>query len=369
MRDRNTESGSTPLCETAVSVREAAIRRWGPQRPVEMVGTSPAFRTLLKTIEKLARFREPVLVTGESGAGKEHVAQALYLLGTPESVPFVSVNCPQFQEDNLTVSELFGHTKGSFTGAVADRKGAFEEAAGGVVFLDEIGDLSPGAQAMLLRTLSTGELKPLGSSKPRSVEVRVIAATNRHLNELVMTERFRYDLFFRLRHSLIEAPPLRERERDWELILDYFLSRLCDRYGVRKHFSTEAIRFMESYEWPGNVRQVVGVATSGYAMADGNTIELEDVVSLLDEGPQVERTRNPAPPALECGPGKSFWEVAYEPFLKRDLNRSQVTAVVRRALRLSGGSYRQALVFLGLADSDYQRFMDFLRHHRLKPGE
>src|SRR5206468_7016675 len=148
-----------------------------------MVGISEPFQALLGKLEKVARFREPVLVTGESGVGKEGVAQALYLLSQQTmGRPYVAVNCPQFQEDNLTVSELFGHAKGSFTGALTDRRGAFEEADGGVLFLDEVGDLHLTAQAMLLRTLQTGEFKPLGAARSRLADVRVVSATNRSLN-------------------------------------------------------------------------------------------------------------------------------------------------------------------------------------------
>src|SRR5262249_52790070 len=157
---------------------------------------------------------------------KEGVAQAVYLFGQMIGRPYIAVNCPQFQEDNMTVSELFGHTKGSFTGALTDRRGAFEEADGGVLFLDEIGDLHPTAQAMLLRVLASGEVRPLGATKHRTVEVRVVSATNRPLNRLIMNQQFRYDLFFRLRHFHLDIPPLRDRGDDWRLVMDYWLARL-----------------------------------------------------------------------------------------------------------------------------------------------
>ena len=151
---------------------------------------------------------------------------------------------------------------------MADRKGAFEEADGGVIFLDEIGDLHASAQAMLLRALATGEFRPVGATRPRTVDVRVVSATNRPLNQLVMTNQFRYDLLFRLRQFHIAMPPLRERGDDWRLLADYWLARLARQYGVAKRFSAASMRVLERCQWPGNVRQLIGVVKTGYAMAD-----------------------------------------------------------------------------------------------------
>lgn len=352
--------------ERALRLRDLSIARWGEAQAVDMVGQSPALLDLQARVEKVARYREPVLITGESGVGKEGIGQAIYLFGDPPGAPFVSVNCPQFQEDNLTVSELFGHVKGSFTGAHADRRGAFEEADGGVIFLDEIGDLLPAAQAMLLRVLATGELRPLGATAPRRVRVRVISATNKPLNQLAMSREFRYDLFFRLRHFHIQVPPLRERGDDWRLIVDYCLWRLAQKYGVQKHFSPGALRVLEQYSWPGNVRQVVGVVNMGYAMADGATIEVSDFDSM------IERAERPGEEDVSLFDrvvkyGEDFWDAVYQPFMNRDLNRGQVRELVQRGLVAAGGNYRRLLDLLGLPAADYQRFMTFLRHHDLKP--
>ena len=150
------------LSPPAMRLRALSIERLGPERAIELVGLAPSLSDALTKLEKVARYREPVLITGESGAGKEFFAQAVHLFGGARHAPFVPVNCPQYQEGNLTVSELFGHTRGSFTGAIADRKGAFEEADGGVIFLDEIADLHASAQVMLLRALATGEFRPVG---------------------------------------------------------------------------------------------------------------------------------------------------------------------------------------------------------------
>ncbi len=357
------------MTEVAREVQELSREEWGDRRMVSVVGLSSPIAKTLEQVRKVADFDEPVLITGESGCGKEALAQAIYLLSARRSRPCVMVNCPQFQEGNLTVSELFGHRRGSFTGAIADRKGCFEAADGGVIFLDEIGDLHPSAQVMLLRALATGEFYPLGSTAPRSANVRVIAATNRDVDELRWAEDFRDDLFFRLRYFSIAVPPLREREDDWVLLVQYFLDALRARYGVAKYLSADAMKLLSAHDWPGNVRELASVVTSGYAMCDGHVIQPDDVVSQL-----MSRT-----PAAGGGSedelwrrivveGADFWETVHAAFMGRDLNRSQVKAILRRGLMKSGGSYRALLRALNLPDADYQRFMDFLRHHRLKPS-
>jgi two-component system, NtrC family, response regulator AtoC len=354
------------MSETGLRVRALSVERFGQNRAVEMVGLSPCFLQLQQKLCKIARYREPVLITGDSGVGKEQLAQALFLLGQPDGGPYISVNCPQYEDGNVTVSELFGHTKGSFTGAVSDRKGAFEEADGGVIFLDEIGDLHPGAQAMLLRTLSTGEFKPLGATHPRTASVRVVAATNRPLNKLVLDEKFRYDLFFRLRHFHLPVPPLRERGDDWLLVLEHSLLRLQAKYGLAKRFSPASMRLLEKCSWPGNIRQLVSVVSMGYAMADGELIEPDDCGTLLEEGQKTSDTSDRLFDTI-VRDGSDFWQVIYQPFMERELNRSQVKTVMKRGLRAADGNYRRLIEMLRLPSTDYQRFMDFLRHHDLKP--
>jgi transcriptional regulator with GAF, ATPase, and Fis domain len=355
----------TLLGERARRLCTLSIANWGEHRALEMVGRSDAFEVLLAKLEKVARFREPVLITGESGVGKEGLAQAVYLFGQPAGRPYVAVNCPQYQDDNLTVSELFGHMRGSFTGAVSDRRGAFEEANGGAIFLDEIGDLNSSAQAMLLRVLANGEIRPLGGSKSRPVDVRVVSATNRPLNRLVVSQQFRYDLFFRLRHFHIDVPPLRERGDDWRLLVEYSLERLGRKYGIARRFSARSMRMLEDYDWPGNVRQLIGAVSMGYAMADGELIEPDDFSSLMDRIEGGDGTISLHDRVVRLG--EDFWKIVYEAFMERDLNREQVRGFVKKGLSVAGGSYRSLLDLLHLPATDYQRFMDFLRHHDLKP--
>lgn len=355
------------LTETALNIRQLAVAQWGDHRAVEMVGTSPAHVKLLESLEKIANFNEPVLITGESGSGKEGIAQAIYLLGPRRGKPMVSVNCPQYLEGNLTVSELFGHRKGSFTGASADRKGCFETADGGVIFLDEIGDLHMSAQVMLLRALANGEFQPLGADATRRVNVRVVVATNRPLEKLVVGREFRHDLYFRLRYFLIKVPALRERGGDWYEILQHTLGKLHEKYGVEKVFSPAALKILETYDWPGNVRELISVTTMGYALAEHSVIEPADFVSHLSR--ETEPSEEPKEDLYRriIVDSESFWDVVHTPFLERDLNRAQVRAVIKQALLEAEGSYRKLLELFRLPNDDYQRLMDFLRHHQLKP--
>jgi DNA-binding NtrC family response regulator len=371
------------LCPHALEIRARSLRAPGDEWPLTMVGLSPAFETMLDRIAKVARYRESVLVTGESGSGKEQVARAISLLEPRQGVPFVSVSCPQYQEGNLTVSELFGHVKGSFTGAVSDHPGAFAQAHTGTLFLDEIADLPASAQAMLLRTLATGEYKPVGASDGRRVDVRVLAATNRPLNEMMASGAFRHDLFFRLRHFHVIVPPLRERGDDWRLIAEFCLLQLRQRHHVGKRLSSGAERFLSECPWPGNVRQLVAVVSAGYALADSTSIEVDDIASQLDgyhlsehwsagrepdAATAAVRTSADSPGlGLDAVPHGSFWSTVHGAFINRDLNRAQVRAFISSGLDAARGSYRDLVDLLGLPQADYQRFMDFLRHHDLKP--
>ena len=353
--------------ELAELVRTISKQLWGADRAVDLIGGSGRFLRVLEQASKVANFQEPVLITGESGVGKESLAQAIVLLGANNRRAFVTVNCPQYQEGNLTVSELFGHKRGSFTGATEDRKGCFETAHGGTIFLDEIGDLHMSAQVMLLRALATGEFQPLGSDAKRRVNVRVIAATNQDPESLRVGQHFRNDLFFRLRYFLLELPPLRERGDDWLELLDYLLAKLQRRHGVKKAFSQESLRIMSDHHWPGNIRELNSVATMGYALCDSHLIEPKDFVSLLSDSSPAQSDRVDELFYRLSNGTDEFWPVPYEMFMNRDLNRAQMRALVRRGLREADGSYKRLLEVFQIPSSDYQRFMDFLRHHCLKP--
>ncbi len=369
-RSRRVTTGLSPI---ARRVRQMSIDLWGEHRAVEIYGVSEPTLKLLEKIEKFARFKEPILITGESGAGKEFVSSACHILSPRAAMPYEAVNCPQYQDGSLTVSELFGHVKGSFTGANSDKKGHFELANGGSVFLDEVADLHMTAQTMLLRALAQQEFKPLGSERIVRSNVRVIAATNRPLGEMIHSNEFREDLYFRLRFFPLEIPPLRERGEDWRVLLDVFLDRLGKEYGQPRQLSPEAERVLADYSWPGNVRELKSIAAIGYGMAEGAYIEPEHFSSQLRRIDKKETT-GIVPIYTRIYNNitkeqKSFWDEVYLPFMDRELNRAQCTAVVRRGLVQTRGSYRELLRLFNMPDSDYQRFMDFLRHQRLKPED
>jgi DNA-binding NtrC family response regulator len=229
-------------------------------------------------LAKVSRYREPVLITGEAGAGKEQLAEAIYLLSESRGRPYISVNCPQYQEGNLTVSELFGHVKGSFTGATADRVGRFELADQGTLFLDEIANVPLAQQARLLRVVQTGEFERVGSSRTRHVDVRLISATNASLRDEVVAARFREDLLFRINTVEIPLPPLRERREDIPLLAEHFLRRHAARY--RKSLSgydPDAMQALLDHPWPGNVRELEHVVERAILLGQGECVRATDL--------------------------------------------------------------------------------------------
>ncbi len=237
---------------------------------VSIVGRSPALRSVLERLDRLARSELPVLILGETGTGKELAARRVHSLSRRQGSAFLPVNCAALSE-TLILSDLFGHVRGAFTGADRDRPGVFEAARGGTVFLDEVGDLPMAAQGMLLRVLQEGEIRRLGESRPRRVDVRIVAATHRHLEKRVDEGRFRGDLLFRLKVGTVELPPLRERGRDILLLADHFLARQPG--GARLSWSADAQRKLLGCPWPGNVRQLEGAVAVAVALADGRRIE------------------------------------------------------------------------------------------------
>lgn len=220
-----------------------------------LLGRSPAMLSLFKKIARVAPSNSTILISGESGTGKELVARALHKYSGRESAPFVPVNCGALTE-TLLESELFGHTRGSFTGAMSDRRGLWEEAGNGTLFLDEIGETSPAMQVKLLRALQEKEIRRVGSSRPTKVEARIIVATNRNLETEVKEKRFREDLFYRLNVVNLKIPPLRERRSDISLLAETFLNRMSKNVGRKLKFSDETLKLIISYDWLGNVREL-----------------------------------------------------------------------------------------------------------------
>jgi DNA-binding NtrC family response regulator len=363
------------LTDLARRIYASSKQRWGEAAAAVMIGLDEKFTAVLDQLARFADSATPVLITGETGTGKELFARALCLLSRRDDEPFLSVNCAQYHDGQIVVSELFGHRKGSFTGAAADHQGLFEAASGGMVFLDEVTELSPAAQAMLLRALSEGEIVRVGETRPRRVNVRVVAAAGGDVPALVRSGRFRADLYYRLRGLHLRVPAVRERGRDWELIRDYYLGRLGTSRSREKRFSRESLEVLEGYEWPGNVRELKSVVETGFHLSDSALIEPRHFLDSLEEAARLGQLRKVPFCDVEtrCYESMiqkeaSFWEAVHAPYLKRQLNRDQVRNIVSRGLAASRGNYKRLLGIFGIADSDYLRFMDFLRHHALKPG-
>jgi DNA-binding NtrC family response regulator len=241
-----------------------------------MIGSSPKMMAVYKTIASLQNSRATVLITGESGTGKELVARSIHLSSDRRDRAFVAVNCGALTE-TLLESELFGHVKGSFTGAVNEKPGLFEEASGGTIFLDEIGETSPSFQVRLLRVLQEQEIRRVGGNKTIKVDSRVIAATNRDLQQMVKAGTFREDLYYRLSVVELAVPPLRERGEDVDALLDHFLAEFGQKDQQTYHLHPEARRVLQAYSWPGNVRELSNAVENLTQLSRGREITADDL--------------------------------------------------------------------------------------------
>jgi len=249
-----------------------------------LVGRSPTMLEVYKKIGMVADSRATVLITGESGTGKELVARAIHSNGPRAGQRFLAVNCGAFTE-SLLESELFGHVRGSFTGASVNKCGIFEDASGGTVFLDEVSEMSPALQVKLLRTLEMQEVRPVGSNQPIRIDVRMIAASNRNLSDLVADGKFREDLFYRLRVIELDLPPLRDRAEDIPLLVDHFLQKLGAENGRTLTIAPEALSALIAYAWPGNVRELLNMLESIAALNRSGVITLQGLPAKLHVKP------------------------------------------------------------------------------------
>lgn len=299
-----------------------------------MIGRSPAMREVFDTIRRLAPHARNVLVTGETGAGKELVARALHDLGPRRSKKLVTVNCSAVVE-TLFESELFGHVRGAFTGANSDKVGVFEAANGGTVFLDEIGELPAGAQAKLLRTLENGEVQRVGSVEMRKVDVRVVAATNRRLDQEIAAGRFRADLYYRLNVVEVTVPPLRERPEDVPYLTAAFVRKYAKDFGKQITGLTEAAEErLVRWSWPGNVRELRNVIERACLMCEGRLLTEGDLAKSL-----VDRSAVDAPADEPAGPPPT-------------------PEAVREALDSTGGNKSLAARRLGVSRRALYRLID-----------
>ncbi len=242
-----------------------------------IIGRSPRMQEVLSLIERVARTMSTVLISGESGTGKELIAHAIHYSGPRSHNHFLSINCGAMPE-NLLESELFGHEKGSFTGAVREKKGLFQEADQGTLFLDEIGETTPSMQVKLLRVLQDKKIRRVGGNREEAVDVRIIAATNRDLRERIEAGEFREDLFYRINVIPISLPPLRERQEDVAPLVDFFIKKYCEELGLPpRQISKEALDLLEDYYWPGNVRELENTIERALALSTGDHLTVDDL--------------------------------------------------------------------------------------------
>jgi two-component system response regulator HydG len=294
----------------------------------QMIGSSPAYRRMLSLVEQIADSSATILIQGESGAGKELVARTIHERSGRRAGPFVAVNCAALPE-TLLESELFGYEKGAFTGAVGRKEGQFELAGGGTLFLDEVGDLSLVTQPKILRVLQEGEFERLGGTRTIQVDVRIVAATNQDLAEMVKDKRFREDLYYRLNVITVRVPPLRERHEDVRLLAQHYLRVYAAKNGRKlEGFSNEALERLESYKWPGNVRELENLIERTVLLARKDRIDAED---LPEEVAGVKRP-----------PRDAILELIGTPLAEIEQR------LLDETLRITGGNKTQAAKLLGI---------------------
>jgi transcriptional regulator with GAF, ATPase, and Fis domain len=341
---------------------------------LRMIGRSEALRNLETDLECAARSDAKVLVTGETGVGKELVARLIKERSARASAPLVTLNCAGLP-DSLLESELFGHARGSFTGAYRDKPGLLEMAPNGTVFLDEVGEMSMRMQVVLLRFLETGEIQRVGGDRPQGrVNVRLITATNRDLQAGIQSGTFREDLYFRLNVIRLSIPPLRERVDDIPLLVDHYA-----RMYVQVHRAPSAeippdvMDALIAYRWPGNIRELKNVVERMVLKAGNRAIGHGDLPSEILRGvslPHPEAggiaprtTRGDDLADLMLKSQESFWSAVYPQFMSRDITRTDLRRVIQIGLERTSGNYRSLVQLFNMPVEDYKRFLSFLRKH------
>jgi len=304
-----------------------------PDGAASLVGESAEFRRMLHLVELVGPSDSTVLIAGETGSGKERVARLIHACSARRAKPFVVVDCAALQE-SLLQSELFGHERGAFTGAEKAKPGLFEVAHGGTIFLDEIGEISPGTQVNLLRVLDSSVFRHVGGTREIRVDVRVLAATNRDLRSMVSKGLFREDLFYRMSTITIEIPPLRKRAGDIDLLARHFMDRLNERYGSTKRLSDDAIRALRAHSWPGNVRELLHVVEAAVVVCEGEYVVPEHLPL-----PVVTPVPLAAPPPNGALPTLIELEIIH----------------IRRALEASHGHRANAARILGISERNLYR--------------
>jgi two-component system response regulator HydG len=318
-----------------------------------MVARSQEMLEIFSFIERLARYPTTALITGESGTGKELVARALHELSPLKDKPFILCNCTTLAP-TLLESELFGHVRGSFTGADRDRKGLFEAAHGGSIFLDEIGELPMPVQAKLLRVIENREIKKVGSPEPIRIDIRIIAATNRDLATMVDRGEFREDLYYRLNVGSITLPPLRARTEDIDLLCGHFLERLARRLGKDEvvEISEPVLAMFRAHAWPGNIRQLLNVMERALIVARGSSIQLQHLPAAFLAG-----TASTPTAAMPIAATVIESEVCAAPEFDLSIEAAERDQI-RKALEAAGGKRMEAARLLGLSRRTLYRKLD-----------
>jgi DNA-binding NtrC family response regulator len=367
-------------------VNETYMRQNGH---TQLIGTSTAISELRAEIERVARSDTKVLITGESGVGKEVVARAINALSIRVSQAFVPVNCAGIPE-TLLESELFGHVKGSFTGAYRDKPGKLEMANNGTIFLDEIGEMTLRMQGLLLRFLETGEIQKVGAERmSMATNVRVIAATNRNLRDLIAQGQFREDLFYRLNVIHLVVPPLRQRRDDVPELVEHFVRRFAangngngngsgngnghktDGQYIVREISPEALTALQEYSWPGNVRELENVIERLVVTGRREVVQVDDLgpeirtPSVIGSRPRKERRRTVADELFKklSEDRESFWTTVYPLYMNREITRGNVRELIHKGLEEARGNYKIVLRLFNMESRDYKRFLNFLRKH------
>jgi two-component system response regulator AtoC len=357
----------------------------GRQSEVRLIGRSPAIQALESEIESAARSDAKVLITGETGVGKEVVSRLIHHRSARASAGLVTLNCAGLP-DSLLESELFGHVRGSFTGAYRDKPGLLEMAPNGTVFLDEVGEMSMRMQVVLLRFLESGEIQRVGADRSHTrVNVRLVTATNRDLEKEIRSGAFREDLYFRLNVIRFSIPPLRERAEDVPLLVQHYATTFSQTHKVPvTEITPEAMETLMGYRWPGNVRELKNVVERIVLKTAGRPVRVADLP------PELLRVSVPAPAVSESSAlgsgadgvdvlaasgradelaaamikqGESFWSAVYPIFMSRDLTRTDLRKIIQIGLETTNGNYRLLVQLFNMAPQDYKRFLSFLRKH------
>ena len=340
-----------------------------PDNPLmpTVIGSSPALARVLDIAGRIAAGQAKVLITGESGVGKDVIARFIHCQSPRASQRFVALNCASFSE-TLLESELFGHVKGSFTGAYRDKIGKLQQAHRGTIFLDEIAEMSLRMQALLLRFLENGEIQPVGSDGPPiRVDVRVLSATNRDLQEMVVKGEFREDLLYRIKVAHVDVPPLRNRKDDVAALIEHTLAKTGRSFTI----SDEALALLVQYRWPGNVRELQNVIEQMTSIAIDDEIGLDDLPPSIaapsgsNLHPRRERRRRLADELYDglVSGDRHFWDDVHALFTNRDLTRADLRLLMRRGLAATGGNYRAVVQLFGMEPQDYKKLLNFLAAH------